>query len=162
MPDIWLTWRRFLPRCEQSGTDGRIYEVIWRRNDNPMPMSPGLYVIHDGYGPVYAGKATNRRLRFRGRSDVLRNFRLSTSTTNPVATRVVDIAGVLPENALDISERWLVRFLHLEDLRADRFILQNIDITRPLRVPADGLTITNQQRPDYLDFTYTYAGGTTF
>ena len=162
MPNITLTWSPslYVPADVQYGIYDWIFYVQWRRSDNDaqLPTGSGLYIVQNAAGdPIYAGQATNFRSRFHSRSDVLQDLGIAREAT-ALAHRV-DRATVNPANQLNLAERWLVRTLYLADQAKMTQILQNVLLTVPFQAPADGLDITNNNRPAYLNEDYSYAGG---
>ena len=71
----------------------------------------------------------------------------------------VDMATGNPSAQLNLAERWLVRTLYVADQAGMVQILQNVQLTGQFQAPADGLDITNNNRPAYLNGNYQYAGG---
>lgn len=162
MPNITLTWTANLysPRSEQYGHNDWIFSLKWRRTDNDalIPTSAGLYIIHDSDGDVvYAGEADNFRNRFQARADAIQELGLSRS--DAVVAHRVKIASVNPANQRALAERWLVRILYIRDQGNMEHLLQNVNLTGQFQAPADGLAIANNNRPNYLNANYNYAGG---
>ena len=162
MPNITLTWstRLYVPADVQYGDNDWIYYVQWRRGDTnaQLPTGSGLYIVQNAAGnPIYAGQAGNIRSRFQSRSDVLQDLGIAREAT-ALAHRV-DMATVNPSAQLNLAERWLVRTLYVADQANMVHILQNVQLTGQFQAPADGLDITNNNRPAYLNDNYPYAGG---
>ncbi|HUI30578.1 MAG TPA: GIY-YIG nuclease family protein [Candidatus Acidoferrales bacterium] len=163
MPNITLTWTASLysPRAEQYGDNDWIFSLKWRRTDNDtlITRNAGLYIIQDSDGDVvYAGKADNFRNRFEDRADAVQELGLSRD--DAVLGHRVKIATVNPGLQLSLAEQWLIRILYIRDQANMEHLLQNINLTGQFQAPADGLTITNNNnRPNYLNANYNYAGG---
>jgi hypothetical protein len=165
MPKITLSWQQpFASNIEQYGTNNWIYQVTWRKTTSNvlMPKLPGIYVIEDPVGhQLYVGKTTSWRGRFNGRTEVLREFRLSTQTGSPVDDYAVRVASTNPRAQRGTAEEWLIRILYLAQNADSSLILQNKKSAKQFKVPAGGLSITNGGfTPDYLEASYTYQANT--
>jgi hypothetical protein len=165
MPKIILSWQQpFASDVEQYGTNNWIYQVIWHKTTSNvlMPKLPGIYVIEDPVGnQLYVGKTTSWRRRFDGRTEALREFRLSAQKTNPVDEYAVRVASTSPRAQRGTAEDWLIRIVYLAQNAKSSLILQNKKSANQFKVPADGLSITNGgYPPDYLEASYAYQPNT--
>src|SRR5689334_12018333 len=120
---IRLTWQPYFDATlKEYNNNDWIFEVQWRRSDNEntrMIAGKGLYIIVDNAGrEVYAGETTKVRERFDGRTEALREFRLSRPPqwppNNPVNGYTVHVATVNPSAKLRLAEKWLVRTLYTQ------------------------------------------------
>jgi hypothetical protein len=169
MPNFNLTWKPHYICYLKKSSANWISDVTWISSDDQsnLPQEEGLYTIENIAGlPLYVGKADNWLNRFRGRNRVLREFRLayaaSSKPGNPVSTYAVRLADVTPAAAIPMAEEWLIRISYLRQNASPPLLLQNINATKSLTVPDDGLTITNtfnKYRPSYLDASYDYSAG---
>ena len=167
MPILTLTWRPYyIPvTVDYSPLATWVKVVQWRRNDDNslITTTPGVYIVEDPFNiPIYAGQADNLRDRFNGRSSTLHELGI---VANDIPALVFAAASVVinPANygpRLDWAEAWLVRFLFLRDAAGPARVFQNINLTGPLPIPNDGLTVNNVTAPACL--TNTATGGTNF
>jgi hypothetical protein len=169
MPNFNLDWKPHYICFLKKSSANWISDVTWIRSDDlsELPQQGGLYTIENSAGlRLYVGKADNWLNRFRGRNRVLREFRLAYAASsghgNPVSTYIVRLAEVTPAAAIPMAEEWLIRISYLYQNAKPPLLLQNINATASLTVPASGLTITNtfnKDRPSYLEASYDYPGG---
>ena len=161
MPNITLTWSTtlYVPTAVQYGVNNWIFTVKWRRGDNTqLPEGARLYIIQNSDGhPIYAGQADDARSRFNARADALRQLGIAQNAD--ALSHRVDIASINPAARINLAEQWLVRILYLRDHTAPPYLLQNVNLTNPFDAPDDGLTVTNNNRPGYLNANYDYMGG---
>jgi hypothetical protein len=166
---ITLNWRLPLHSklSQYSTTLSWIYQVVWAdMEDATIPAAAGVYVIENNDNKVvYTGKAEGGLAnRFGMRTEALREYLLSTDTSNPVANYTLYVATVEPTTEIGKAEKWLIRVLRAADDAGDEHFLQNIqDVNKPLEVnEGDTLSIIhNGSAPPFFDDPpYTYTGPT--
>jgi len=127
-----------------------IYQVSWGAKD-AIPSDKGIYVIQDKTGtPVYVGKASaGLAARFKVRTESLREYRLSTKPSNPVAGYTLFLATVDQSKYVRLAEKWLIRLLWTADELNTPRVMQNIKDTKSKLEVKSGsvLTITNSASP---------------
>ena len=80
--------------------------------------------------------------------------REATALAHRVVMATVDLSA-----QLNLAECWLVWTLYVADSANMVHILQNVQLTGQFQAPADGLNITNNNRPAYFNGNYAYDGG---
>jgi hypothetical protein len=162
--DIQLNWQiPYDAKLEKYGQNAWIFQVAWRQSRRLMRNNPGLYlIVDDTDNQVYVGEAVEWRERFDGRTEALREFRLSAPGTNPVRNYTVCLAIVTPGAERKLAEHWLVRTLYEKQKVAPPLLLQNKKLIKRFKAPADtGFSITNiGELPEHIeDTTYDYDPG---